>query len=62
MEDKEVIFHEGKARNRQRRQFEELQTRTIFATRYIDENCLYSLSIYHSVFYMLDNLGLHDIF
>lgn len=28
----------------------------------IDEDYLYNLGIYYSVFYMLDNLGLHDIF
>ena len=39
-----------------------MQTKGIFSTRYIDEDCLYNLGIFHSVCYMLDNLGLHDIF
>lgn len=39
-----------------------MQTKGIFSTRYIDEDCLYNLGIYHSVRHMLDNLGLHNIF
>lgn len=39
-----------------------METKGIFSIRYIDEDCLYNLGIYQSVCYMLDNLGLHDVF
>lgn len=62
MEHHQITFHRGKPGDRQKRIFKELQTKGIFSTRYIDEDCLYNFGIYHSVCYMLDNLGLHDIF
>lgn len=62
MEHYQVTFRRGKPRDRQRRIFEELQTKEIFSTRYIDENCLYNLGFFHSVCCRLDNIGLHDIF
>ena len=62
MEFNGFILREGKPRDRQRKIIERLQNREILPTRYVDDNCLYTLGIYHSIFYLLDNLGLHSIF
>lgn len=62
MEHYQVSFPRGKPGDRQRRIFWELQTKEVFSTRDIDENCLYNLGTFLSVCYMLDNLGLHDVF
>lgn len=62
MEQGRINFHDRKPEERQRQKLKALQTREIFATRYIDEDELNSLGIRHSVVYMLDNLNLHDIF
>lgn len=62
MEYNQITFRRGKPGDKQRRIFEELETKGIFSTMYIDEDCLYNLGIYHNVCYMLDNLGLRDIF
>ncbi|CAI8611263.1 unnamed protein product [Vicia faba] len=57
-----IIDHDGKSGSGQRKILEKLQTQEIASIRYIDTYCLYTLGIYHSVFHMLDTLGLHDIF
>lgn len=62
MEFNNIILRGGKPGERQSKILQKLQTREILATRYVDEDCLYTLGTYHSVFHMLDNLGLHDIF
>jgi hypothetical protein len=61
MEFNNIILHGGKPGERQNKILQKLQTREILATRYVDEDCLYTLGTYDSVFHMLDNLGLHDI-
>ena len=62
MEYHGYILHGGQAGERQLKRLEKLLTTPIHSTRYIDENCLYSLGIYHSVFFLLDKIGMHDIF
>lgn len=62
MEFNNIILHGGKPGERQSQILQKLQTREILATRYVYEDCLYTLGTYHSVFHMLDNLGLHEIF
>ena len=62
MEYNDILLHGGQSGDRQRKLLNKLQSREIFSTSYIDKDCLYALGIYHSVFYMLDKLGLHDIF
>ena len=62
MEFNGFILRGGKPGDRQRKIIERLQNREILPTRYVDENCLYTLGIYHSIFHLLDNLGLHNFF
>jgi hypothetical protein len=62
MEFNDTTLRQGKPDERQNKILQILQTREILATRYVDEDCLYTLGTYHSVFHMLDNVGLHDIF
>jgi hypothetical protein len=62
MEFNNITLHGGNPGERQNKILQRLQTREILATRYVDEDCLYTLGTYHNVFHMLDNLGLHDIF
>jgi hypothetical protein len=62
MEFNGYILREGKPGDRQRRIIERLQNREILPTRYVDDNCPYTLGIYHSIFHLLDFLGLHTIF
>lgn len=62
MGDRGIIFCEGKDGNRQRQRYQELLTQEVYSTRYIDDNCLYSLGIYHCVYYLLENLGLEHLF
>lgn len=57
-----IIFREGMDGNRQRQKYQELLTWEVFSTRYIDDNCLYSLGIYDCVYYLLRNLGLQHLF
>ena len=62
MEFDGFILREGKPGERQRKILERLQGRDIVSTRYVDEDCLYTLGIYHSIFHLLDIVGLHNIF
>lgn len=62
MEFNEYVLRKGKPGDRQRKILEKLQGREIVSTRYVDEDCLYTLGLYHSFFHLADILGLHDIF
>ena len=56
------VLRSGKPGSTQRKLLEKLQSTAIYSTRYIDEDCLYTLGIYHSVFHLLDKIGMHNIF
>ena len=62
MEYDGYILCEGKPGERQQKIVERLHWRDIISTRYVDEDYLYTIGLYHSIFHMLDILGLHDIF
>ena len=62
MEFDGFLLRDEKLGSRQRKILKKLQTQEIALTRYIDTDCLYTLGIYHSVFHILDTLGLHDVF
>lgn len=62
MGDRGIIFLKGRDGNRKRKKYQELLTREVFSTRYIDNNYLYSLAIYHCVYYLLENLSLLHMF
>lgn len=62
MEFNGFLLRDGRPGERQRKIIQRLQSREILSTRYVDDNCLYALGIYHSVFNLLDFLGLHNIF
>ena len=62
MEFNRYVLREGKPGDRQRKILEKLQGREIVSTRYVDEDCLYTLGLYHSFFHLDNILGLHDTF
>ena len=62
MEYDGYILHEGKLGERQQKILERLHGQDIVSTMYVDEDCLFTLGICHSIFHMLNILGMHDIF
>lgn len=62
MEGGRIIFRQGASGERQEKIYNELFNQDILSTRYIENPCLYSLGIQNSVHYLLDNLGLLNLF
>lgn len=57
-----IVFHQGTRGARKEKIYKKLHNQDIPSIRYVNNFCLYSLGIHQSVYYLLENLGLRNLF
>lgn len=62
MGDGSIIFRQGRDDIKQRKKYEDLLSHDTFSTRYVDNACLQKLGIHNSVYYLVETLGLQNLF